>query len=282
MIRIQLTTPKRSHICWACAFGLAVLCQACQLPIPSTVSKREANSDHDKAVIKDCETLPPSKVDKANQYFSKAEKELDSMRYQSAIQNYSLAIDSDPAFSHAYAARGVAQKKSGNFREAISDYKKAIDYHPRIGNQDECLLDNIGNAYARLEEFSTALSYHDMAHELSPNNSTILSNRGTTRILSGDYAGALRDYRKSLALKPDDNFSILNIGQALLFEGKPEESIQYFTQAIDQYQRPMDYSGRGLAYLRLDETELACSDWKIAIEKGMLRLSEQVKKYCNE
>ena len=258
-----------------------MLCQSCQLSIPSSTSRDEAANDLDKAVIVDCLPLPPSKIPKANQYFMKAEEELDAMRYQAANKNYSLAIDIDPAFSHAYASRGVVQKKIGNFRAAIRDYKKALDLSPDHAKKDGCLLDNIGNAYSRLGQFTTALKYHDKAHNNSPNNPTILSNRGSTKMSARDYSGAILDFRKSLSLKPEKNFAILNIGQALLFNDNPEESLEFFSKAIDEYQRPMDYSGRGLAYFYLDKIDSACSDWKVAFDKGIQRLSDKLEKYCN-
>lgn len=271
----------RSSVLWLGAFGLAVLCQACQSPIQSSTSREESAVDLEKAVIVDCVPLPPSKISKANQYFLKAEKELDALRYQAAIANYSLAIKADPLFAHAYASRGVAQKKLGNLREAIGDYKKAIDLYPKHRERDGCLLDNIGNAYSGLGEYSIALDYHDRANKISPSNPTILSNRGSTKMSAEDYAGAVRDFRKSLSLKPRPNFAILNIGQALLFDDRPEESLRYFDQAIDQYQRAMDYSGRGFAYFSLGKVELACSDWKVAVANGIQSLAGKIAKHCH-
>jgi len=259
--------------------GVIALCQSCSLSIPAGVSPKET-TDFEKAVIEDCASLPQSKNSKASKYFLKAEKEFDSMHYEAAVKSYSVAIEADPNYTHAYAARGVVQKKLGNWREAINDYKRALDLYPPNKPKDGCILDNIGNAYSRLGEFATALSYHDRAHKLSPANPTILSNRGSTKLSAKDYSGAIRDFRKSLSLMPDRNFAILGIAEALLLDDQPRESITYFDEAIDLYDRPQDYMGRGFAYFYLGNTVKACSDWQIALGNGLDRLSDNVQRHC--
>ena len=243
--------------------------------------KYDQEYEPDTTLVRDCKTIWLIEGKEENKYLVQGGVHLSEGKYDLAIENYTLAINIAPDSYVAFSQRGVAYKKAGDFVSAINDYKEAQKVDPGLAIKDGCLFDNIANAYQRLGDFKIAISYHDKALKLSPNNPFIIYNRGLTRMEMKNYDGAFMDFQRSLELLPDGNPALLVIGTALSLNGRYKESIKYFDQAIQKYQRPNHYALRGLTYLDLDDTDKACSDLIYALENGETKVSDFVETYCN-
>lgn len=55
-------------------------------------------------------------------------------KYDLAIQDYTKALDVDPANSFAYYNRGITKDRMGDFEGAVADFSSAISLDP--GNAD--------------------------------------------------------------------------------------------------------------------------------------------------
>ena len=60
-----------------------------------------------------------------------SDKNLD---YQSAIDDYTKAIEIDPSDAHYYYSRGNAKEKLEDYQGAIDDWNKAIELDPALAN----------------------------------------------------------------------------------------------------------------------------------------------------
>jgi tetratricopeptide (TPR) repeat protein len=67
----------------------------------------------------------------AKKYFSAAEKFEQAGNAKEALDNYSKAIQMDPAMEKAYTARALLYEKQNMKAEAVEDYKKLIGFSPK-------------------------------------------------------------------------------------------------------------------------------------------------------
>src|SRR4051812_45729945 len=71
------------------------------------------------------------------------EKELNE-DFDSAIEDYTEALDIDPSFAKAYRYRGRTKAKSGKMEEAFDDFERAIELEPMEA------MHHVSRGYARM------------------------------------------------------------------------------------------------------------------------------------
>ena len=158
---------------------------------------------------------------------------------------------------------GLFHSELGLFREAISDYSKAIEISP----DDSELLFKRG--YANLKEgfFPTAVSDFTKVLELNPNHTLAYEQRAFLKYKQGDLKGALTDYTKIIQLDP-------NIKNLYYRSGVIKHKLKDLNGAFHDYSRAIQinpkhansYYKRGFVNLRLGEFVRSKSDFKCATE----------------
>jgi len=68
------------------------------------------------------------------------------------VELFSSVSRTNPEDVHVYNRLGIAYRKQGNFREAIAEYKKALQVDP----EDENLCYNLGRAYLEADMIADA------------------------------------------------------------------------------------------------------------------------------
>ena len=107
-------------------------------------------SDYDHAVLDGVSNLNLNKPEKAYEDFSRA-IEIDPARadayvgrantlltlgrYEESLPDYNRAIEIDPELANAYANRGSAHSHLGQYEKAIADYEKALELDPEIDDK---------------------------------------------------------------------------------------------------------------------------------------------------
>src|SRR5262245_26279051 len=77
------------------------------------------------------QTVAPTKSSSdAAAYLKRGEDSSGVRQYDSAIADYTKAIDLKPDYAEAYNDRGFAYYLKGDFERAISDYTRAIELRP--------------------------------------------------------------------------------------------------------------------------------------------------------
>lgn len=94
---------------------------------------------------------------------------------------------------------GVKAEKSGNFKEALKMYDKALSINPDYSKA----WSNKGVIYAKLNEYDKAVAAFKKSLEINPNNATAYVNLGGVLIETGKFDDALNCYDKALVLAPD-------------------------------------------------------------------------------
>lgn len=94
----------------------------------------------------------------------------DMKDYKAAIKYFSeqMKLNEDQAYMYKYRAK--ANEKQGRKVRAILDYKKAIQLYEKAINEDTdaCTYEDLGECYAYLKEFDSAINCFKKAIELAP------------------------------------------------------------------------------------------------------------------
>ncbi len=165
--------------------------------------------------------------------------------HQDAIDAYTQAISLNPSDTNAYINRGNAYRATGDFEHAIADYTAVV----ASDQQNIKAYINRGNTYARqghiaqaFADFHTAIriapddgsGYNNMcwwgslagraadgevidaceqAVARDPDNGALRDSRGLNRAITGDYAGAVEDFKAYLTWVQDLNIEDAEIMQ---------------------------------------------------------------------
>ena len=143
---------------------------------------------------------------------------------QMAIEQFELAVVLDPNSDEAY--RGLAQAYSsvGKPEKAEATYKRAISLRPQYWAGYSWL----GWFYFRQSRFNEAEQMFNKVLEFSPDNFRALSNLGAIHVMQGNYAPAIAELQKSIAIRQTVE-GYTNLGVAYF-------SLRRFAEAAQTYE----------------------------------------------
>lgn len=149
-----------------------------------------------------------------------------------ALVQCDAAINADYKFARAYLRKGTILAQQKRFREAISEFDRALQIEPEMA----MAYNNLGLAYQALgmlnearEAFQSAidLDTDDLASAYAHNNlGNLLRQRG-------DYEGAMKQYLLALRRKPDYAVAWVNLGDMHAKKGNFAEAIRCYEKALE-------------------------------------------------
>ena len=196
-------------------------------------------------------------------HFNKAYDAVEKGDYNTAVQEYTRAIEKDPNYAFAYNNRGNSYADLGKYDQAIADYNKAIELDPNYA----FAYNNRGVSYNDLGKYDQAIANYNKAIELDPNYATAYNNRGNGYANLGKYDQAIADYSKAIELDPNYAKAYNNRGNSYDELGKYDQAIADCSKAIEldpNYAKA--YNNRGISYRKLGKYDLAIADYNKAIE----------------
>jgi tetratricopeptide (TPR) repeat protein len=129
---------------------------------------------------------------------------LDSSNWQGgaglggATTNFDKVRVLDPLAASAYANRGLARYKLGDYEGAIADCDRALAINPRLYDA----YNNRGVALYALKDYDRAIVDYDRAIAINPRDAAAYNNRGTLYMDKEDHDRALADFDRAVALNP--------------------------------------------------------------------------------
>ena len=107
-------------------------------------------------------------------------------------------------------------------------------------------------------KFKAASNYIDTALQLDPFSEINHHLKGFIYYVQEKYEQAIKQYEKSISLKPDSHVSLMELGQTLLLMGRSEEGLGYFKNLpADDSGDLMKLGGITMAYAALGNTAKA-------------------------
>lgn len=185
--------------------------------------------------------------------------------HEAAARDFSKAIELYPEYVVAIANRGVTYENLGKREEAIADLEKAISVNPNSPNPD--FIFKIANLRYLLNDFAGAIADYNRLLAMDKMYPRIYSKRAGSEAMLRQAQEALRDADEALRVDPKDEEAYNNRGLANRVLGKLDEAAVDFTLAINikkDYSRP--YNNRGTIYLAQGSPEKALEDFDKAIE----------------
>ncbi|MFZ3122344.1 MAG: tetratricopeptide repeat protein [Thermodesulfovibrionales bacterium] len=209
-----------------------------ELEIAKADTKKPAHKADEKKIKQYNEAV---KGLSATDWFEKGVKFYESGNYKEALNAYNKAIQLDPQDAITFSYRGLAYDNLGNLQQAFNDYNKAIQLDPK----DASAYIFRGGAQAELENYQQAINDYSKAIQLNPKDAIAYSLRGLAQAGLKNYQQAINDYSKAIQLDPNNDRA---------------------------------YYYRGLAYYELKNKQKAIEDFKIAAKLG----SYEAKDYLRE
>jgi tetratricopeptide (TPR) repeat protein len=134
-----------------------------------------------------------------NTYYNRGATYAKLGKYKDAISDYSRAIRMNPDYIRAYSNRGATYAELGNYEDAISDYSRAIRIDPDFSARPYY---NRGIAYSTLKNYKAAISDYSRAIRMNPDYDSAYKNRAAAKRSAGlPYCS---DYKKACDLGKEE------------------------------------------------------------------------------
>ncbi|MGI9264884.1 MAG: tetratricopeptide repeat protein, partial [Gammaproteobacteria bacterium] len=161
-----------------------------------------------------------------------------------------------------YLEQGYAAARAGRDREAVAQFRKAVEFSPN----DISALVSLGQGLFRVGEDNEAMRYIDRALELDPDNLAARYRRGTVLERRGEEGLAAADYRTVLASDPDHLRARFRLADTLMRLGQFEEAAtQYGLIKPSPEQEGLVVYGKGLAELAAWDCDAALESFEKAL-----------------
>jgi TonB family protein len=139
--------------------------------------------------------------------------------------NSSGAVSPNDGTDHL--RRGDALANVGNWDDAISEYRQAINLQP--GSADA--YKGLGLALARKRDWAGEISALKQAIRLKPDDAEVQENLGAALGWTGDWDGEISAEKKALSLRPSYPEALNALGVGLEHKGRRDAALEEYRQA---------------------------------------------------
>jgi lipoprotein NlpI len=167
-----------------------------------------------------------SKTDRADAYFERGGF---ATTVDSAIADYTKAIDLDPGLAKAYNSRGNKYYGKADFGKAVADFTKAIEIQPASAPY----YSNRGSALTEMGNPNRAIFDFDKSIEIDPKRPFVFLRRGNAYKVIGNLGRAADDYFQAGKLATEGREIASRIADLL--------AIDHVEQAADLINGVSDY-----------------------------------------
>ena len=130
--------------------------------------------------------------------------------------------------AYRYGALGRSSEMMGKNAEALDYFNQSLALRP-----DSIIYSNRASLKTKLKDFAGAIADYDKAIALQPADIEIFyGNRGFFKHQLGDLAGAIADYDQVIARKPDAALYYNNRGYAKITKGDLAGAIADYSKAV--------------------------------------------------
>jgi tetratricopeptide (TPR) repeat protein len=182
---------------------------------------------------------------------------------QSAMADYSTAIQINPQSAIAYNNRGNLRRNGGDLEGAIADFSAVLTIDP----QSAVAYNNRGIVYGDLGRYPEAIADYTQAIALQPNFASAYNNRGNSYSDTEQYPESIADYERAIAIQPNFAIAFSNLGNVYRLSTDPHQAILNYDRAIEiDPDLVIAYYNRGITRRQLGDHQGAIDDYSRAIE----------------
>ena len=145
-----------------------------------------------------------------------------------AQKAYELALQRQPDQAGACERLGLLYMQNERDDEAAALFERAIKLDPKRWRS----YNGLGVIADRRENFPEAIRNYDKALRIDPSAGTVMNNRGYSRYLAGDLAGAEEDLKAAIRLKASGGV-FTNLAKVQAKQGRYAEALENLTREMD-------------------------------------------------
>ena len=166
--------------------------------------------------------------------------------HERAIALLTKALDAEPNFALARVALGVSLYATGNRWKASGEFRKAIQINPKLAEAHRLLGDMLVSSPRR--PYDLAIQSYAAALEIWPDYVEARVGLGDARQAKGEFDEAIEEYKKAIALEPEN--ARVHYGMGKIYYNEK----QLYHEAVAEYQQAIALDPRLIdAYLSLGE-----------------------------
>jgi TolB-like protein/DNA-binding winged helix-turn-helix (wHTH) protein/Tfp pilus assembly protein PilF len=157
------------------------------------------------------------------------------------------ALELDPALAEAHVLLAGVYQERWQWSEAEAEYKRALDLKPNDATAHLGFASWL-SCQGRADE---AVAWARRGRELDPIAVSGVDDIGWILFMARRYEEAMRELRSELAVRPNDERALWNLGFVLIANGKPDEAIPVLEKVVLASSRsPGSIEVLALAYAR--------------------------------
>ena len=206
-------------------------------------------SIHDAAAgqpLPDSQSIPNSaNPSDLTQLQKNAKKALESGQFEEAASQYRKALEINPSNEDAHFGLALALARMGREDEAVQEYEEALKLMPDYAE----VHNNLGNLLAKQGRLTEAIGHFQTALKINPDYASALNNMGTAQIRQGQFGQARESFEKAVKASPDYAAAHYNLGNALMREHDPLAAISQYEQVL-RLQPDFQQAAKSLAVAR--------------------------------
>lgn len=161
------------------------------------------------------------------------------IQFREALRLYS-ATQSNANLGEIYSVLGVALSQLDKFQEALTMHQRSLELLP----QDAMMPFRLGNTYLKADDLENAAISFRKAIALNPNFAAAQGNLGMLLMQKGDYNAAEQHLQTLLKLIPDDAAPYTILADLRILQGRTDEAIQLYRQALKKASGAPDIEAR--------------------------------------
>lgn len=183
--------------------------------------------------------------------------------WKQAIDDFNRAVEIEPEAAMLYNSRGSVYLAQQQWDNAINDFTHAIELDPQLVRA----YYNRGVALYGQGNLDDAVDEYTRVIEMNPEFANAYYNRAIIYYEQGRIEEAIADYTRIIEIDPKSVLHYINRGRIYYEQGRFEEAIADYNQALEiESQVAIPYNNRGLVYVALGRLEEAITDYDRAIE----------------
>ncbi|HEY3876168.1 MAG TPA: tetratricopeptide repeat protein [Candidatus Kapabacteria bacterium] len=159
------------------------------------------------------------------------------------MQPIQVSTQSYEFVANDYYQKGLAAQRAGNKTESDEQFEKAIPLLltlQQIDPSNEFASQAIPDIYTRMERLDKAKQAYETILTNHPSKDMYISY-GTLLLKSNDYQGAITAYQKALALAPNDESALFNLGATYKNMAAADQKANKKTEYTSELQQSTDY-----------------------------------------
>lgn len=230
------------------AEALAALCMA--LDWDAGISEEDKLQE----ALGACLSATDLKPDYAEAHAYLAEVYADLGRVAQAVEAARLAVTLDDRSPFAHRDLGYALEKQRKYREALAEYQRASQIHPRLAQP----FIDIGRVYGAQGKTKDAVAAYEKATVVDPQSAHALDSLGWLLFQSGQHRQAEVALRKATEIDPDYVAAFGHLALTYYVLRDYEDAIVAYTRALELGATEPEYLYElGLAYAYLGRCDEA-------------------------